>query len=83
LRGPGESDHAHRPLKTVYCYSQRLTWPGWCDEEHLWGSVLLGGFLAELAMFVVVIPLSLLVRPQNLLYSAPPASFTALLEFGL
>jgi putative membrane protein (TIGR04086 family) len=44
---------------------------------------LLGGFLAELAIFVLVIPLSLLVGQQSLLYSAPPASFAAAFAFGL
>lgn len=42
-----------------------------------WGWILLGGFLAELAIFVIVVPLSLLVGQQSLLYSAPLASFTA------
>lgn len=48
-----------------------------------WGWILLGGFLAELAVFVVVIPLSLLVGQQSLLYTAPPASFIAALVFGI
>ena len=48
-----------------------------------WGWVFLGGFLAELAIFVVVIPMSLLLGQQSLLYSAPPASFAAALAFGL
>jgi hypothetical protein len=48
-----------------------------------WGWVFLGGFLAEPAIFVVVIPLSLSVGQQSLLYSAPPASFAAALAFGL
>jgi putative membrane protein (TIGR04086 family) len=48
-----------------------------------WGWILLGGFLAELAIFVVVIPLSLLVGQQSLLYSAPPTSFAAAFAFGL
>ena len=47
-----------------------------------WGWILLGGFLAELAIFVIVIPLSLIVGQQILLYSAPPASFTATFVFG-
>ena len=47
-----------------------------------WGWVLLGGFLAELAIFIVVIPLSLLAGQQSLLYSAPPASFVASFVFG-
>ena len=48
-----------------------------------WGWILLGGFLAELAIFVIVIPLSLLVGQQSLLYSAPPASFIATFAFGV
>ena len=44
---------------------------------------MLGGFLAELTIFVIVIPLSLLVGQQSLVYSAPPASFAAALAFGL
>jgi hypothetical protein len=47
-----------------------------------WGWVLLGGFLAELTIFVVVIPLSLLVGQQSLIYSAPVASFVASFLFG-
>jgi putative membrane protein (TIGR04086 family) len=48
-----------------------------------WGWILLGGFLAELAIFAIVIPLSLLAGQQSLLYSAPPASFVAAFAFGL
>jgi hypothetical protein len=48
-----------------------------------WGWILLGGFLTELAIFVVVIPLSLLAGQQSLLYSAPPASFVASFVFGI
>jgi hypothetical protein len=48
-----------------------------------WGWILLGGFLAELAVFVIVIPLSLLAGQGSLLYSAPPASFAATFVFGL
>ena len=48
-----------------------------------WGWILLGGFLAEVAIFVIVIPLSLLMGQQSLLYSAPPASFAAAFVFGL
>jgi hypothetical protein len=48
-----------------------------------WGWILLGGFLAELAIFVIVIPLSLLAGQDSLLYSAPPASFAATLGFGM
>ena len=48
-----------------------------------WGWILLGGFLAELAIFVIAIPLSLLVGQESLLYSAPAASFFAAFAFGL
>ena len=48
-----------------------------------WGSILLGGFFAELAVFVMVIPLSLVAGQASLVYSAPPASFIATLLFGL
>jgi putative membrane protein (TIGR04086 family) len=48
-----------------------------------WGWILLGGFLAELAIFVIVIPLSLLAGQESLLYSAPPASFIATFVFGI
>ena len=48
-----------------------------------WGWLLLGGFLAEFAIFVIVIPLSLLAGQESLLYSAPPASFVATFAFGL
>ena len=48
-----------------------------------WGWILLGGFLVELAIFVVVIPLSLLIGQQSLVYSAPPVSFAAAFAFGL
>lgn len=48
-----------------------------------WGWVLLGGFLAELSIFVLVIPLSLLIGQESRLYSAPPASFAAAFVFGI
>lgn len=48
-----------------------------------WGWILLGGILAELTIFVIVIPLSLLAGRESLLYSAPPASFAAALVFGI
>jgi putative membrane protein (TIGR04086 family) len=48
-----------------------------------WGWILLGGFLAELAVFLIVIPLSLLAGQESLLYSAPPASFAATFVFGM
>jgi putative membrane protein (TIGR04086 family) len=48
-----------------------------------WGWILLGSFLAELAVFLIVIPLSLLAGQKSLLYSAPPASFAATFVFGI
>ena len=48
-----------------------------------WGWILRGGFLAELAVFVIVIPLSLLAGQASLIYSAPPASFAATFVFGI
>lgn len=52
--------------------------------KHIrWGWILLGGFLGELAVFVMVIPLSLVAGQGSLVYSAPPASFVATLLFGL
>jgi putative membrane protein (TIGR04086 family) len=48
-----------------------------------WGWILLGGFLAELAIFVIVILLSLLAGQESLRYSAPPASLVATFAFGL
>ncbi len=48
-----------------------------------WGWILLGGFLAELAVFVIVIPLSLVAGQASLVYSAPPVSFAATFVFGL
>ena len=48
-----------------------------------WGWIVLGGFLAELAIFIVVIPLSFLAGQESRLYSAPPASFVATFAFGL
>jgi putative membrane protein (TIGR04086 family) len=47
-----------------------------------WGWILLGGFLVELAIFAITIPVSLLVGQQSLLYSAPLASFVAPLVIG-
>ncbi|HLK49186.1 MAG TPA: TIGR04086 family membrane protein [Bryobacteraceae bacterium] len=47
-----------------------------------WGWILLGGFLAELLVFVMVIPPSLVAGQQSMQYTAPPASFVACLLFG-
>lgn len=52
-------------------------------KHVLWGRVVLGGLLAELAIFAIVIPLSLLAGQASLPLSAPPASFLATLIFGL
>jgi len=48
-----------------------------------WGWILLGGFLVELAIFAIAIPLSLVIGQGSLLYSAPVASFLASFMFGL
>ena len=48
-----------------------------------WGWILLGGFLAELGIFVLIIPLSMWAGQQSLLYTAPPASFVASFVFGI
>jgi hypothetical protein len=54
------------------------------EMEHVrWGWIVLGGFLTELAIFVIVIPLSLVFGQGSLLYTAPPASFIAAFVFGL
>jgi putative membrane protein (TIGR04086 family) len=52
-------------------------------KDIRWGWVLLGGFLAEVAVFVVVIPLSVLAGEESLLYGAPTASFVSTFAFGL
>jgi putative membrane protein (TIGR04086 family) len=48
-----------------------------------WGWVLLGGFLAELAIFILVIPLALWLGNDSMAYSAPPASFVTTFLLGL
>lgn len=48
-----------------------------------WGWIILGAFLAELAIFAVAIPLALLIGQASLLYIAPPASLVAAFGFGL
>ena len=48
-----------------------------------WGWILLGGFLAELLVFAIVIPLSLAAGQPSLLYSAPPASFVGTFVLGI
>jgi hypothetical protein len=48
-----------------------------------WLRVLLGGFLVEVALIVVVIPISLLPRGQTiLLYVVPPACLVMTFLFG-
>jgi putative membrane protein (TIGR04086 family) len=47
-----------------------------------WGWILLGGFVAELLVFAIVIPLSLAAGPASLLYTAPPVSFVGTFVFG-
>ena len=47
-----------------------------------WGWILLGGFFAELAIIVIVLPLSWLAGQESLLYTAPAASFAAAFVFG-
>ena len=48
-----------------------------------WGWILLGGFLAELLVFVLVIPLSLVAGQNSMTYTAPPGSFIAAMLFGM
>lgn len=48
-----------------------------------WGWILIGGFVAELAIIVTVIPLSLVAGRESLLYGAPIASLVATFIFGL
>jgi Na+(H+)/acetate symporter ActP len=48
-----------------------------------WGWILLGGFLAELVVFAIVIPIAMVAGRQSLLYSAAPASFVGALLLGL
>jgi hypothetical protein len=48
-----------------------------------WGWILIGGFLAEILVFLIVIPWSVLAGRASLAYSAPLASFVATFAFGL
>lgn len=48
-----------------------------------WRWILLGGFLTEFAILVIVIPLSLIAGRESLVYSAPLASLVAAFIFGL
>jgi hypothetical protein len=47
-----------------------------------WGWILLGAFLAEVALILIAIPQSMLAGQDSLVYSIPPASFVASLIFG-
>lgn len=47
-----------------------------------WVRVLVGGFLAELSVFAVVLPVLLLYGQHPLLYVAPPASLVACFLFA-
>ena len=47
-----------------------------------WGWIVLGGFLAEVALIVIAIPVAILAGQASLTYVVPPASFVALLVFG-
>jgi putative membrane protein (TIGR04086 family) len=47
-----------------------------------WGWIVLGGFLAELLVFVIIIPLTFVAGRGSMLYSAPPASFIATFILG-
>lgn len=47
-----------------------------------WVRILIGGFLAELLVFVIVIPVLLLFGQHPLLYVAPPASLVACFLFA-
>ena len=48
-----------------------------------WGRSLLGGFLAELAVFIIVIPVYLLLGQRALLYAAPAASLVMCFAFAV
>jgi putative membrane protein (TIGR04086 family) len=47
-----------------------------------WGCILLGGVLAEAALFLIVLPLIFLAGEDSLDYGMPPASFVATFLFG-
>jgi putative membrane protein (TIGR04086 family) len=48
-----------------------------------WGRVLLGGFLAELSVIALVIPVRLFFGEHALHYAAPPASLLTCFLFAL
>ena len=45
------------------------------DSPMRWGRILAGGFLAELALILAIVPLGLRLGESFLHYSAPPGSF--------
>ncbi|HEY1239021.1 MAG TPA: TIGR04086 family membrane protein [Bryobacteraceae bacterium] len=47
-----------------------------------WGWVLLGGFVAELIVFAIVIPIAIFAGQDSLLYAAAPASLIATFVCG-
>lgn len=53
------------------------------SAEFHWARVLIGGFLAEVLVIALVIPISLLFGQHALLYAAPPASLMACFLFAL
>jgi len=48
-----------------------------------WGLVLIGAFLAELALVVIAIFATLLTGQESLVYIVPPASFVAVFAAGI
>jgi hypothetical protein len=48
-----------------------------------WVRALIGGFLAEVAVFAVVLPLSFVLGQRSLLYTAPVASLAACFVLAL
>jgi len=48
-----------------------------------WARILLGGFLAEVAVIALVLPLALLLGKNTLPYSAPAASLLACFVFAI
>ncbi len=47
-----------------------------------WGWVLLGGFVAELMIFAIAIPITIFAGQESVLYTAAPASLLATLVCG-
>jgi hypothetical protein len=48
-----------------------------------WARVVIGGFLAEVGVFLAIIPVYLLVGQPSLLYAAPVASLVMMFLFAL